>query len=230
MTSLIIQVTPRKWNDLAIEMYVEAGWQANYSGVAAISLTAAGSLTNAVRADGVAMISLTAVGALRLEAAALTAIAWGINTNTGGHFSYDNFNFNSFFELDGVYYGCNDNGIFALTGELDVDVLPDWLVASPVTDFRDKWGNNGKNLKYVRDAHVMLRTVSEVYAQIVADEESSRPELVAAGREGMGMHTYRIPVPRGLEGSVWQFILYGAGAVVSDVLEATPLVSKRTKG
>lgn len=52
-------------------------------------------------------------------AADLAAIAWVMNTETTGLSTYDNYEFSSMVEHDGVLYGVSPAGLFALTGNDD---------------------------------------------------------------------------------------------------------------
>jgi hypothetical protein len=124
MATLNIRVTPTVVTAVPLNIVASAGWLANYSGRALISLTASGKLksriaiqgkaligivasghiTSPVAVSGTALISFRASGSIRTTASISAATAWGINLVTGGHFSYDNFAFNSFFRLGADYY------------------------------------------------------------------------------------------------------------------------------
>lgn len=65
-----------------------------------------------------------ALGTLDANLVGVVAVQGGyrvvvVNTRTGAVTEYDGLTFNSLIEWDGVYYGANDDGIFALTGADD---------------------------------------------------------------------------------------------------------------
>jgi len=46
-------------------------------------------------------------------------VAYVVNLNTAAVTTYDNYNFNSFAEMDGKFYGMSDDGLYELTGGTD---------------------------------------------------------------------------------------------------------------
>jgi hypothetical protein len=161
---------------------------------------------------------------LELAAAVSGAVtAWVVNLTTGGHSAYSNFTFNSFFRLGDDYYGCHDTlGICKLTGETDNGTAIEWEVVTPVTTF------GKRNRKYVYDARVIMRANSDVNLKEIVDEQLSVDNLIAVDDGRNGIHARRIKLPKGVNGTAWQFELSGNGPADISSLDVEPLTSQRT--
>lgn len=150
--------------------------------------------------------------------------AYIMNTTTAGHSVYSDYNFNSFFRLNGSYYGCNSTGIYRLDGATDNGTVINWRVKTPISDF------GTYSLKFVHDARLIMRTDGDIELGYVVDEQTKRTDAISYSDERQGLHARRIKLPKGVKGTDWQFEVSGSG-VTADIkeLSITPLVSQRTQ-
>lgn len=191
------------------------------TGAALLTLQASGAVTIPVSISGGASLRLTAQGRIETigEIIASAVSAYLLNTQTAGHSTYDNFNFNSFFRLGSDYYGCSADGLFKLDATLDKP----WSVKTGVTTF----GKREK--KYVHDTYVETRSASDFELAETIDEQTVRSNAVVYDDSRQGLHTRRVKLPKGLSGTAWQFELSGEGGDVEiKVLDVEAIVSQRS--
>lgn len=198
------------------------------SGSVSIPIIAAGALSVPVKVTGSVGISLAVSGTIVpyqaiADAAAGAVTAWVVNTATGGHSTYSNFTFNSFFRLGNDYYGCSDAGFVKLSGTTDAGAPISWKAKTGVTTFNDI------HKKYVHDARVTMRADGDIALREIVDEETDISNALMPDDDRNGIHARRVKLPRGAKGTAWQFELSGTGTL-ADIksLEVNPILSKRT--
>lgn len=199
------------------------------AGTVSVPITATGTLTVPVKVTGSVGISLAVSGTIVpyqaiADAVAGAVTAWVVNTATGGHSTYSNFTFNSFFRLGNDYYGCSDTaGFVRLSGTTDNGTAISWKAKTGITTF-DK-----PRRKYVHDARVTMRADGDVALREITDEEMDVSNALIPDDERNGIHARRVKLPRGVRGTSWQFELSGTGTL-ADIksLEVDPILSQRT--
>lgn len=131
-----------------------------------------------------------------------------LNLNTLAVSQYKNFNFNSFCEMDGNYYGANDEGIFKLeTGDRD---LVSALVTTPIAS-AIKLGPTDLGVltdKRLRKCVIALTAGGVVKLTVTANEDSGGAVEVnqitgsSDGRE----HVIALPFGRDIRGRYFTFL------------------------
>jgi hypothetical protein len=190
-------------------------------GQAIMRFVASGQITVPIAIAGNAIMSLSATGSIVSGADPLVT-AWLMNTATGGHAQYNNFNYNSFFRIGADYYGCNDNGIYKLFGAMDVTTPISWDALSGVTNF----GINTR--KYVHNARMNVRAAGDVTLREIVDEQKSVSNAIAPSDDKNGVHAKRVKLPKGVHGTNWQFGLSGTDPATIRNFEVEPLATSRT--
>lgn len=198
-----------------------------FRGVSVISLISSGVVTSPNMLHGHVLIALTSSGNIipfvEVSTTSGETTAYLVNLASGGHSTYTNFTFNSFFRLGSDYYGCNDTGVYKLDGTTDAGTEITWSITTPVTSF------GVRNRKYIHDARVIMRADADVLLTEIVDEQVSVSELTAPSDDRNGIHARRIKLPKGMRGTEWQFVLSGTGTIADIAsLEVTPIMSMRT--
>lgn len=210
---------PREFFEAAASVAAVAGDGAAYrlvellaSSAALITGSAGGAAVYYITAETFAQI----VSSLQFVAAYVDG--WAYNLNTGAPSFYEGFNFNSFAQVGNAYYGCNDAGIFLLSGETDNGAPINALLTT---------GKNGDKGIYRIDA-------------VYAGAQSEQPMVLTCRVEG-AEYTYtfrsadddmsptRVTPGKGLRGRYWEFEVSNQdGADIEiDTLEADIAVSGR---
>lgn len=198
------------------------------SGTVSIPISASGTLSVPVKIAGSVGISLAVSGTIVpyqaiADAVAGAVTAWVVNTATGGHSTYDNFNFNSFFRLGNDYYGCSDAGFVKLSGTTDNGTAISWKAKTGITTF------SNVHRKYVHDARVTMRADGDVALREIVDEETDISNALIPDDDRNGVHARRVKLPKGVRGTAWQFELSGTGTMADiKLLEVDPILSQRT--
>jgi hypothetical protein len=141
---------------------------------------------------------------LAIKAGLLTQqIVMVVNTETNAVSTYENYQFNSFCELAGVYYGAGPQGVSQLdVGDDDGLGVP--IPAEITTGLLDLGEGYQKR---VIDAYMALRTSDELALTVSVDEETffdpvTRPIPTYARFD---LVQRKVAIPKGLRGRVWQF-------------------------
>ena len=115
------------------------------------------------------------------------------NAAVGEH---TNYMFNSFCKFNGIYYGADANGIYALTGDSDSNTAIDAEIKAGIWDFGSEF------LKRVIDAWVGILGLGYYEITLVSDDgvETVYP------LEGMRAtpHNIKTNTARGVKGRYWQ--------------------------
>jgi hypothetical protein len=134
-----------------------------------------------------------------------------LNTHNNALSTYQNYPFNSFCSLGGVYYGAGPNGF----SQLDVPTATD--DAAPVAaglsfgmlDFKEP------KLKRISDAYMTLRTAGNLTLTITVDE-GIPVILTMTAQQFATFIQRRIITPKGLVGKSWQFAINNQNGAAFD--------------
>ena len=189
-------------------------------------LTGSGTAGSAVTFNGSVlhgMLTGSALAAGSPWAKDLFAVAWVLNTETGGLATYDNFQFTSMAEYGGIIYATSSDGVFALVGDSDVG-RP--IAAELKTGFLDFGRDRTKRLSdvYIGYTGGQLELDAETYDQ--PQEVYTYP---LEEREAIAPRNNRLKIGKGLSSRYWRFAyrnIDGADFQVYDV-SAEVATSKR---
>lgn len=127
-----------------------------------------------------------------------------VGTHTNVVTTYEQYPFNSFFELGGLYYGAGPDGLCQIdTGDTD---LGNFISAGIGTGLM----NMGEShQKHIAAAYMTLRTAGDLTMTITVDEGADEPpvELTMTAQQFVDFIQRRIIIPKGLRGKSWQFEL-----------------------
>ena len=127
------------------------------------------------------------------------ALAWVMNTETQGLSSYDNFQFTSLAQLNGVVYGTSSEGIFVLSGDDDDGRNVDSTVKTGFLDFDREQTKRVSDL-YVGYTGGQLECTVETY-----DGPQEEYTYTLEEREADAPRNNRMKVGRGLSSRYWRF-------------------------
>lgn len=146
------------------------------------------------------------IGATTIDSQAQAAgEVWVINVETGAAVRYENFNFNSYARIGGVYYGVRSDGIYELDGDTDAGTQIDATVDMGRMDF------GSKMLKRLESAYMAVGSYGTMYLRVTDD--TGEVYTYAARRSDTAMQQQRVDVGRGLKANYMQFeIINEAGA------------------
>lgn len=132
---------------------------------------------------------------------AVTSKTYVMNMFNTAHSEYLNYEFNSYFKLNNIYYGINSTGIYKLTGDKDGSVDINTEIHLPVSSF------DVQAAKACSDAIIYGRLDGDMEVSVVLDEEELRDKFYIKADDQAGLHRIRVKIPKGLKGSTWQFRL-----------------------
>ena len=147
------------------------------------------------------------------------AVAWVMNTETGGLATYDNFQFNSIAAYNGALYGTSADGVYKLTGEDDEGRDIDALVKTGFLDFEQQQtkrisdifiGCTGGPLEFDIETY---DGPQEVYTYTVEEREIAAPRNT------------RIKSGRGLSSRYWRFAYRNVDGADFQVYDVTAEVA-----
>lgn len=153
------------------------------------------------------------------------ALAWVLNTETGGLSTYTNYGYNSLAAYDGVLYATSNEGVFEIASDTDTDSR--FIAAHLKTGFLDFQQDNTKRLSDIFLGHVggqlefAVETYDgpqEVYTYAVEEREIDAPR------------NNRLKVGRGLSSRYWRFEIQnidGANFQIYDVTAEVALSKRR---
>lgn len=122
---------------------------------------------------------------------------WVINVETGASVRYENFNFNSYAKIGGVYYGARSSGIYELDGDTDAGTA-----ISAVVDM-GRMNFNSPMLKRLESAYLSVSSYGTMQLRITDD--NGNVYTYDARRSDAAMQQQRIDVGRGLKANYMQF-------------------------
>jgi len=160
-------------------------------------------------------------------AASSGGVAVAVNLKNGFHSRYTSYDFTGFFLLGKQPYGANSSGIFLLEGDKDNQINDiDAYATTPVADF------GVPQLKLCPDAYLHTRTEGDLVLDLFVDEIAVTTGLPFEGPAvtGVGVRRLRAKLPRGVEGTNWQFKTSNVAGCRCTLfsLKVPPVVSRRT--
>lgn len=140
-------------------------------------------------------------GELQVPALDSDAAVWVVNTQTRASSRYENYGFESFALIDGRYYGCRSDGIYALDGETDAGQPVQAMVSFGKQDF----GTSA--LKRVTNIYVGTSSGGKLFVKVLVEGE----EYLYQARDGAEeLQVQRFDLGRGLRANYLEFELYNA--------------------
>jgi hypothetical protein len=147
------------------------------------------------------------------------ALAWVLNTETGGLSTYDNFGFTSLVEHEGVIYAASQEGVFALTGDTDDGRYISAQVKTGFLDFNQTQtkrisdifvGYTGGQLEFNVETY---DGPQEVYTYAMEEREADAPR------------NNRLKVGKGLSSRYWRFAIRNVDGADFQVYDVTAEVA-----
>jgi len=154
-------------------------------------------------------------------------VGYVMNTRTRGVTQYQGYNFNSFAELDGKYYGANDEGLYLLEGDTDDDAPISAYIRTGLTDF----GTQFK--KQVHDAYIGYTTDGRLLLKVITTDAGERKENWYAlnPKDNEATSDNRFRISKGIKSVHWQFEVANIDGADFDISNMTvwPFVLHRRK-
>lgn len=153
--------------------------------------------------------------------------AWVCNTETKAFSNYENYPFNSFFELDGRYYGVADTGVYLLEGNTDDGDAIAWRIRTGL------WNLGTGKMKNVPSMYLGYRSSGDMVLKVVTttiggDKEQNWYQLKPVSTNNV-THEGRINLGRGLRSVYWGFELEGINGAdfALETLQLFPVILDR---
>lgn len=146
--------------------------------------------------------------------------AWVANAETGGFTRYENFQFNSFAKIDGVYYGCREDGIYKLEGDDDNGEPVQAMLSLGKQMFKTT------SFKKVHNCYLGIASDGVMYLKVIVEGEEY---LYSSRRSDTNMMTQRIDLGRGLRATFYEFELYNADGEDFEINNIEFLVAPLTR-
>lgn len=131
-------------------------------------------------------------------------VAYVVNQNNGAVTTYNNFNINSFAELNGKFYGMADSGIVELTGNTDLGVTIDTSIKLGTTDLSSEFVS-GELLKRLPMVYLGISTQGNMLLKVSAVGATRTYRMVKP--VGTGLHTCRLITGKGVVSRYWDLEL-----------------------
>lgn len=133
--------------------------------------------------------------------------AWVCNTELKAFSQYENYPFNSFFELGGTYYGVAPTGVYKLEGGTDDGDAIRWRLRTGL------WNLGTGKMKRMPSLYLGYRASGDMVLKVVTTTEdglkSENWYQLRPGSTQNVMHEGRIKIGRGLKSVYWGFELEG---------------------
>jgi len=170
-----------------------------------IVLTGTGAITSPPTLDGIVELTLNALGYMTndVQLASTQQTTFGVNTATGGHFVYTNYNFNGLMKIGSDYYATSTDGLFKITGTKDLTSIIQWKVTGPLSEL------GTTNLKALSDMYVHCRATGDITVNLNTDEVKQRDSYLIGQDDSTGLHRRRVKTHKGLRGTHWQVAVEG---------------------
>jgi hypothetical protein len=149
-------------------------------------------------------------------------IGYAVNTSNFAVTKYTRYNFNSFMEVNGNYFGAGSDGLYYLEGADDAGTQLDAAARTGIFDF----GTNKQ--KRIPRAYVGIRGDGRLLLKTVTNEDTVRWYEVQNVRRTI--HSHRVKLGRGVKAAYWQFELSNEmdGSFFEvDNIELVPIVLTR---
>ena len=158
--------------------------------------------------------------------ASIGSAAVVVNLKNAAHSRYMNYAFTGFFTKGAAQYGTNASGVTLLEGETDNGATIDAYAITPVADL------GSTKLKRCDYAFLHVRTTGDMALDIIVDESEKATDLpfVAPFQIDNGARQMRAKLPRGAQGTNWQFKISNVDGCrfTAFSLKVTPVPLQRT--
>lgn len=131
-------------------------------------------------------------------------IAYAVNANTGALTTYNNFNINSFAQLNGKFYGMTDAGLVELTGDTDNGIAIDASIKLGTTELGTDTVAT-ELLKRLPAVYLGVNTAGDMLLNVTANGATNTYQLTAA--TSTSLHTGRLLLGKGVASRYWDFEL-----------------------
>lgn len=149
-------------------------------------------------------------------------IGYVVNTSNFAVTKYTRYNFNSFVEINGKYFGAGSDGVYYLEGADDAGTQIDAVARTGIYDF------GTSRLKRIPRAYVGIRGDGRLLLKTVTNEDTVRWYEVQNVRRTI--HSHRVILGRGVKAAYWQFELSNemdGSFFEADNIELVPIVLTR---
>jgi len=168
----------------------------------------------------------TATASVSLKLADEQFTGWVMNTEGDrAVYQYENFKFNSFAQIDGVYYGASETGLYSLEGETDAGDPISARIKSLMVDFGTSRLKRVRSayLGYTSDGRLMLKVRAAKSGELVEHWFEAKQLTANTPRE------QRVTLAMGLKSRYWQFELENVDGsdFEIDEFEMHPLMLQR---
>ena len=148
------------------------------------------------------------------------AVAWVLNTESTGITNYQNYDFRSLAEFNGVLYGVNSFGVYALTGSSDAGRQIDAVYKTGFWDFRTEFKKRISDIYigYTSDGVMEcdVETQSELFTYEMPERAADAPL------------NNRIKPGKGLSSRYWRFTLRNTDGADFQIFDIAADVAKST--
>lgn len=155
--------------------------------------------TQPTYAAAIALNKLRLAGEVLSEysAEATTDSVWVVNLETGGHWTYSGFPFNSLVRYRDEYYLANDSGLF----KVETPSIPTVVgtIETPTFSF------NRQYTSYIHDMYLQCRGNNELTLTTITDEDWAVDYDVSVRESKEGRHVKRVKLAKGVRGNNWSF-------------------------
>jgi hypothetical protein len=127
-------------------------------------------------------------------------VAYVVNANNFAVSTYQNFNFNSFMQLGGTYYGASEDGLYELEGDTDSGAAINASLTLGKQDFKSEM------LKTLPSVYLGIKASGAMIMKIITDDGAIRMYQLNAINNS-SLQTSRLTVGRGVASRYWQFEL-----------------------
>lgn len=150
-----------------------------------------------------------------------TYTGWVMNSENFAVTNYKEYDFNSLARVNGRYYGCKDNGIHLLEGDLDDASYIKAIIRSGKMDF------GTSNKKTLTAAYMGFTGDGDIVLKLVTDDQTEM--WYTFQEEATGLHTQNLGLAKGIIGRYWQFELVTQNTTEFelDTIEFFPIMFKR---
>lgn len=170
-----------------------------------LSLTEAVDLSDAVAPTGI--YGLLLPESLVLQDTADTngaLVAYVVNSITGAPSTYNNFNFNSFAQINNKFYGMTDAGLYELAGDDDAGVAIDSSILFGTTDLSTDAVATDV-MKRLPVVYLGVSTAGDLVLGVTANGATNSYTLTASTKTSL--HTGRMKLGEGVASRYWDFEL-----------------------
>jgi hypothetical protein len=203
--SLIFSSTPL---DAPVELYVTMSSTGAVTSVFAVQAvvhgdalsTAAASTPFAIQAELNALLYSIANGGAVASGGESTAV-WVVNADTTASTRYENYAFNSFGKIDGVYYGAKTDGIYRLDGDDDTGDP----VQAMVSFGKQTFGTSAQ--KSVSNCYIGMSSGGKMFLKVLYE---GKDYIYSARTSSDDMKVQRFDLGKGIKANYLEFELYNA--------------------